>query len=159
MYKLLVSAVLSCHGESSSYIHTSEVLFVCLDFSSHTIFSFIWIPLHYWQRALNFSLHSTLIAIESDRLYGHFLRSCNTHTRCRALGCGSFFHCFNDFGISWQGFEHLIFYMRSERSNWLHHRRGLHLKRVVLCSYRHISYKNIHDSNKIPTNLNGHLRL
>ena len=48
----------------------------------------------------------------------------DTHTLCRAFGSGSVTTSFNDFGLSWLGFERLTFPLLGERYKPLRHRRG-----------------------------------
>ena len=106
------------------------VLFVCL--------GFLWKRHHYRWRIANFDLCSALIAIEQwgffsvphllwqgASVYHGLLRGPVIHTYCRAFSTGAVTTRFYDLGLSRLGFEHQTFCLRDQRSNPLHHRRGL----------------------------------
>ena len=65
-------------------------------------------------------------------------RTRDTHTCCRAFGCGAVTTSFNDLGLSQLGFEHPTFRLRGKRSNPLRHSRG----KTVGVSKKQSQYNN-----------------
>ena len=131
VYSLLETIrILECN---LNYICFAIVLFwcllVCLTLEN---FSLIWKRHNYRWRALNFDLHSALMAIEQ---WGFFIvphllwhgasvynglspRTRDIHTCCRAFGSGAVTTCFYDLGLS-RHFRRCHFYRSSFfRVNW-----------------------------------------
>ena len=61
-------------------------------------------------------LRATPTVTRGIRLYWWSLRTRDTRTYCRAFSSGAVTTCFHDWGLSWPGFEHLIFRLRGRRS-------------------------------------------
>ena len=105
-------------------------LFVCLFVVPLQNFSLIWRRHHYRWRAANFELCSAIMVFKQWRFFsvthllwqgpGHpFIMASptrDTQNTCRAFGSGALTTCFNDLGLSRNGFEHPNFRLRGERS-------------------------------------------
>ena len=131
------------------------ILFACLFGVNLPLddFSLIWRRHHYRWRTSNFDLYLAFMVIEQWGFYIDKLWHCDkwypirmvisedrdTHTCCRAFGSGAVTTCFYDLGLSRLGFEHLTFYIRGERSNWLRHRGGVSFEDAQECNCKNMT--------------------